>query len=120
MSELTGEELALTAAKAMDDKKAEEVQVLKMPNIMVDAEYFVISSCPTITQMQAVNQSVLEAMEDKEAQLLRQEGHSGNKWLLLDYGKVVVHIFLSEEREYYSLEKLWADAVKIPFDSDSV
>ena len=68
--------------------------------------------------MQAVAQSVLDQMAKLDVPLKRQEGRSDNHWILLDYGDLVAHIFLESEREYYNLEKLWADAERIPFQAD--
>ncbi len=115
MSKLSGKDIAVAAARAMDDKKAENIQILKMSGVMVETDYFVICSCTSFPQMQAVAQSVLDEMEKLNVPLKQQEGRSNNNWMLLDYGDMVVHIFMEAEREYYNLEKLWADAERIPF-----
>lgn len=118
MSKLSGKDLALAAARAMDDKKADNVQILKMSDVMIETDFFVICSCTSFPQMQAVAQSVLDQMAKLDVPLKRQEGRSDNHWILLDYGDLVAHIFLESEREYYNLEKLWADAERIPFQAD--
>jgi len=107
--------MALAIAQAMDDKKADDVQILRMSEKMVETDYFVICSCTSFPQMQAITQSVRERMEQHTIPLRHQEGRDNNHWILLDYGDVVAHIFLESERRYYNLEKLWADAERIPF-----
>ncbi|NLJ81317.1 MAG: ribosome silencing factor, partial [Firmicutes bacterium] len=77
---------AKIAALAADDKKAEDIQVLKMPEIMVDTEYFVICSASSQVQIRAIVGSITAAMEDEGYELLRHEGRGGNNWVLLDYG----------------------------------
>lgn len=113
MIENSAQRIAKVAAQAADDRKADDVQVLKMPEIMAETEYFVISSATTHVQIRAIVNSILDAMEEVGADLLRMEGRGENNWVLLDYGSVVVHVFLEEDRHYYDLEKLWADAERI-------
>lgn len=115
MIEHSAQRIAKLAAQAADDKKAENIQVLKMPEIMVDTEYFVVCSASTQVQIRAIINSITGALEDEGADLLRYEGRGDNNWALLDYGNVVVHVFLEEDRQYYALEKLWADAKRVPW-----
>jgi len=107
--------VAKLAAQAADDKKADDIQVLKMPEIMVETEFFVICSASTLVQVHAIVNSITSALEDEGIELLRYEGRKDNNWVLLDYGFVVVHVFLEEDRHYYDLEKLWSDAKRIPW-----
>ncbi len=118
MTEIAGVRAAQLAAQAMQDKKADNVIILDMRGVIVDADYFVIGSCPTLTQSRSVTQSVLESLGTAGVALRSQEGRRDNKWILLDYGDVIVHVFLTEEREFYNLEKLWADAKRVPSDGE--
>lgn len=103
-------QLALAAAEAMDAKKAEDVVVLDLRRRTLVADYFVIGSAETMVQIRAISEGVEEALVDAGAQLLGREGHARARWILLDFGPVVIHIFGPEARRLYSLERLWADA----------
>ncbi|HEU5298636.1 MAG TPA: ribosome silencing factor [bacterium] len=103
-------QLALAAAEAMDAKKADDVVVLDIRRRTPVADYFVIGSAETMVQLRAVSEAVEEAMEEEGVGLLGREGHARARWILLDYGHVVVHVFGPDARRLYSLERLWADA----------
>ncbi len=115
MQKLSGKDKAIAAARAMDEKKADDIQILKMVDMMAETDYFVICSCDSFPQMQSVSQAVLDAMELLEVPIKQQEGRNNNHWMLLDYGDFVAHIFHTDQRDYYKLEKLWADAERITF-----
>jgi ribosome-associated protein len=102
--------LALVAADAMEARKAEEVMVLEIGRQTAVADYFVIGSAETMVQIRAIADGVAEAMADAGARLLSREGHARARWVLLDFGAVVVHVFGPEARNLYSLEELWRDA----------
>lgn len=110
MTQPSAVRIAQVAARAADSKKADNVQVLKMPEVMVEAEFFVICSAQTQVQVRVIVDAVNDALHKEGVELLRQEGGPGNSWILLDYGAVIVHVFLEEDRHYYDLERLWADA----------
>lgn len=103
-------QLALAAAEAMDAKKADAVIVLDLRRLTPVADYFVIGSAETMVQIRAVGDAVEEAMEDAGMRLLGREGHARARWVLLDFGPVVVHIFGPDARRLYSLERLWGSA----------
>jgi ribosome-associated protein len=107
---------ALQCARAAIDKKAENVKILELTNISGFTDYFVICSGMSDRQVQAIADSVSHAMEAQGQELLSSEGYSDGRWVLIDFGDIVVHIFLDALREYYDLENLWGDAprVKIP------
>lgn len=113
MTKNSAEKVAKVAARAADEKKADEIRVLKMPKVVAETEYFVICSASTHVQVRAIVTAITGALEDEGAKILRYEGRRENSWVLLDYGDVVVHVFLEEVRGYYSLEKLWADAATV-------
>lgn len=102
--------LALIAAEAMEAKRADEVLVLDIGRHTPVADYFVIGSAQTMVAIRAIAEAVEEAMDAAGAKLLGREGHARARWVLLDFGPVVVHIFGPEARRLYSLERLWADA----------
>lgn len=102
--------LAQVAAGAMDNRKAEDVLVLDISNHTLVADYFVIGSAETNVQINAITEGVEEAVADAGGKLLAREGHERARWVLLDFGAVVVHVFGPEARNLYRLERLWADA----------
>lgn len=103
-------QLALVAAEAMDAKKADNVVVLDLRRHTPVADYFVIGSAETMVQLRAVSDGVEEALTEEGARLLGREGHARARWILLDFGPLVVHVFGPDARRLYSLERLWADA----------
>jgi len=103
-------QLALAAAGAMEAKKADDVVVLDLRRRTPVADYFVIGTAQTMVQIRAVSEAVEEAMAKAGTRLLGREGHARARWVLLDFGQVVVHVFGPEARRLYSLERLWADA----------
>lgn len=103
-------QLALAAAEAMDAKKADSIVVLDLRRHTLVADYFVIGSAETMVQIRAVSDGVEEVLEEAGARLLGREGHARARWILLDFGQVVVHVFGPEARRLYNLERLWADA----------
>lgn len=107
---------ALLCARASIDKKAENVKILDLTELSGFTDYFVICSGISDRQVHAIADSVENRMETAGYELLSSEGYTQGRWVLMDFGDVVVHIFLDALREYYDLENLWGDApsVKIP------
>ncbi len=107
---------ALACARAAIDKKAENVKILDLSNLSGFTEYFVICSGMSDRQVQTIADSAEHAVTSSGSELLSAEGYAEGRWVLMDMGDVVVHVFLDALREYYDLENLWADAprVKIP------
>ena len=83
------------------------------------ADYFVIASGRTDTQVQAIAENVIEKLKEAGETLFRREGFREGLWVLLDFGNVVVHLFREEERRFYDLERLWGDAPLVPYVDDS-
>jgi ribosome-associated protein len=110
-------ELALTAAQAAADKKAHDISVIDV------TDAFVIASASNERQVLAIVDAVEEALLHlpEKAKPVRREGERAGRWVLLDYVDIVVHVQHSEEREFYSLDRLWKDCPIIPFvDRDMV
>lgn len=111
---MTPKEMALLAAKALDSKKGAEIKVMEVTELTSLADYFVICSGSSTTQINALCDVVEEKLETEGGEKpLRREGHRGGTWVLLDYGCVVVHVFNNEAREFYSLERLWNDGKSV-------
>ncbi len=117
---ITSKEKALEIAKFLDDKKALDIKILELKDLTVITDYFIISSAESTTQVKALTEYVEEQMELKGFKPLSLEGFDYAHWVLIDYGDVIVHIFLEETRHYYALERLWLDAPRIPFQQSIV
>ena len=110
---LQSEELSELVVKGMQEKKANDIVVLDLRHVSNSiADFFVICSGNSDTQVDAISQSVEEFVlkEDKQDPW-HKEGKESNEWVLLDYVDVVAHVFKNERREFYALEDLWGDAV---------
>jgi len=110
---MTSTEKMQIITKLLDEKKANDIKVLKVADLTLLADYFVICSAQSTTQVKSLSDNLQEMMEEKGENLVQKEGKQGLNWILLDYSDVIVHIFYQETREFYSLEKLWADAEEI-------
>ena len=107
---MTPKEIALTAAKALDDKKGQEIKVLETAGLTTLADYFVICTATSTTQIKALADICEKTLKDAGEPPHHVEGHRGGTWVLLDFSSVVVHIFMDEARKFYDLERLWGDA----------
>ena len=108
--------LALAIAEAADDRKAGNITVLQTGNISYLADYFVIVTGFSTVQVRAIANSIEDAVEENFDRLpIRTEGMGEGRWVLKDYGDVIVHIFLPDDREYYDLEAFWGHAERIAF-----
>lgn len=107
---------ALVCARSAIDKKAENLKILDLTELSGFTDYFVICSGMSDRQVQAISDSIEHTLVASGKEILSIEGYSEGRWVLMDCGDVIVHIFLDALREYYDLETLWADAprVKIP------
>jgi ribosome-associated protein len=103
-------ELALMAAKAADDKKAKNILLMDMRGVTIITDYFVICSGQSGVQVQAIADNIEEKMAEIGLRVGHLEGYREAKWVLMDYGMFVVHIFQEEDREFFDLERLWRDA----------
>ena len=106
------EALELTAAivKALDAKRAMGIEVLHTTDVTTLADYFVICTASSTTQIKALADVCEKALKDAGEPPHHVEGHRGGTWVLMDFSSVVVHIFMDEARKFYDLERLWGDA----------
>ena len=111
--------LALVAAQAAADKKAQDILVLDVSDRLVITDCFVIASAPNERQVQAIVDNVEEKMLAIGTKPVRREGTREGRWVLLDFVDVVVHVQHSEERSFYGLERLWKDCPRMEFVEDS-
>lgn len=107
---MTSYEMAIELARALDSKKGQDIKVLKTEELTTLADYFVLCTATSSTQVKAMSDACEEAMESQGEQVHHIEGHRGGTWLLMDFSSVVVHIFTDEARKFYDLERLWGDA----------
>lgn len=108
--------LAMAIADAADDRKAGNITILQTGDISYLADYFVIVTGFSNVQVRAIANSIEGAVEEKfDRQPLRTEGMSEGRWVLKDYGEVIVHIFMPSDREFYDLEAFWGHAERIEF-----
>jgi len=108
--------LALTAAHAADERKGGDIVILQVAAVSSLADYFVIVTGFSRAQVRAIAQSTEESVKQNwHRHPLRKEGQAESNWILLDYGEVIVHILLPQEREFYDLEAFWAHAEEVPF-----
>lgn len=112
---MTSKDFALLAAKAIDEKKGREITILELQELSLLTDYFVICTGTSRVQTQALAENVEEKMEKAGASVSRREGYPEGRWILLDFGGTIIHIFQEEERRFYNLERLWADAPIIPY-----
>jgi len=114
---MTPKEMALTAAKALDEKKGIDVSAVEITELTSLADYFVFATGNSNTQINALCGAVEKALDEQGVPVLRREGYRDGTWVLLDYGDIVVHVFSAEARDFYSLERLWKDGTPVDLSS---
>ncbi|MEI3613317.1 ribosome silencing factor [Pseudogracilibacillus sp. SO30301A] len=102
-----------TVIEACEDRKAENCIALNMENLTPVADYFVICHGNNERQVQAIAHFIKESLEEKGLHVKRIEGFEHARWILIDVGDIICHIFHRDERAYYNLERLWGDAVEV-------
>ena len=107
---LSAKEVAYEVTKALDAKKGINIKLLKIDKVSSLADYFLICTGTSNTHVKTLCDYAEYTLEQLGEPMLGREGHRGNSWELLDFGSIVVHVFTEEAREFYSLERLWADA----------
>ena len=114
---MTTKQLAKTAIEALLDRKAAEIVLLRVTKQTILADYYIICTGTSNTQLRAIADAVDESMSKQYGLEPKSiEGYRSASWILLDYGSVIVHAFKSDTRQFYDLERLWADAQKLNVD----
>lgn len=106
------------AWKAADDKKAWDIVTLDMSDSSLMADYFVICSARNNRQSQSIADNIEEQMEKNGYDVRHVEGYREGKWILIDAGEVIAHVFVEQDRQYYDLENLWCDAPRIAYEGE--
>lgn len=107
------DKLVQMIADAALEEQAIDLVILDVNEKTIIADYFVICSGRNLVQIRSIAENVENFMDALGVNVLRKEGHQEGKWIVLDYGSTILHIFRQEERDYYKLENLWADARKV-------
>ena len=113
---MTEQEKCRAICSAADEKKARDIVQMDMIGLMSTNDYFVICSANTATQVRAIADNIEEKMEEAGISFLHKEGYREGEWVLLDYGDCVAHVFMTESRAFYALERLWSDAPAEPYE----
>lgn len=111
------DKLAQMIADAALEEQALDLVILDVNEKTIIADYFVICSGRNLAQIRSIAEHVEQALEQQGIKVLRRDGYQEGKWVVLDYGSTILHIFRQEERDYYKLENLWADARKVPLEN---
>lgn len=113
MAELTTEQKLEVIVKALDSKRAEDIQAIKIGDLTIIADYFIIADGTSNIHTKALAEEVEFKMTQQGIEPSRTEGYQGQTWIVLDYGDVVVHVFYKETRDHYNLERLWQDGKQV-------
>ena len=113
MAQLTTEQKLEVIIKALDSKRAEDIQAIKIGDLTIIADYFIIADGTSNTHTKALAEEVEFKMTQLSIEPSRTEGYQGQTWIVLDYGDVVVHVFYKETRDHYNLERLWSDGTNV-------
>ena len=108
--------MAKIAYEALEEKKGEDIKIIDISEISVMADYFVIANGRNMSQVQALVDNVEEKLHKAGFEMKRMEGNRSSTWVLLDFGDVVIHVFDSEDRLFYDLERIWSDGKVISVD----
>jgi ribosome-associated protein len=106
------DKIAKKIADVLEDKKAKDIRIVDIKELSTLADYFVLSSGTSVTHIKMLSDEVEKRMEEENVKILHREGYNSARWILIDYGSVVVHIFHEEDRDFYNLERLWSDGMK--------
>ena len=112
-------ELAVAAARAASEKNAHDVVVLDVASVTDIADFFVIASGRSDRQVKTIVDEIEATLRAEGLRPVRREGEREAQWVLLDYVDVIAHVFLDEQREFYGLERLWADAPPVEWEAQA-
>ena len=115
--EAAAKEIALKAAKILDSKKARDVKIMRVNEQTIIADYFVIAGGTSRTQVNSLADEVEYKLGLEGINRSKVEGRGQGTWVLLDYDSVLIHVFNPQSREFYNLEKLWAESTPVEFES---
>ncbi len=110
------ETIALAAARAASDKKAENIRILDLRKISSFADFFVICTGTSDPHLKAISSEIREKLRDELGLTGHADGFPASQWVVLDYHGVLVHVFQPDKRSFYDLESLWRDAPELPFE----
>lgn len=114
---MTQEEMLEKIIRTLDSKKADEIRAIKITDLTIIADYFIIASGTSTTHTRTLAEEVEYQLSEAGIEPKRKEGYgNGSNWVVLDYGDIVVHVFYKETRDYYQLERLWADGERIDIE----
>lgn len=108
---------ALAAARTAADNRGRDIIVLDLRELTSEFDYFVLATGGSSRQLHAMSEEIDHLLEDDfQDRRMGIEGYQESKWILLDYGDIIIHLFDAEARDYYALDQLWCDAKRVPFD----
>ena len=114
-------QIVLTAAKALYDKKAQDIVALDVTKLTVITDVMLIASARNVLQIKAMAEEVEDKLAEEGITVLRKDGYRDARWIVLDFGVVMVHLFHTQEREFYRLDKLWEhdnNRISLPFEEE--
>ena len=117
MDKNDSKKMAALAVEALEEKKGEDIKVIDITEISILADYFIIASGMNKNQVQALVDNVEESLGRAGYECRQVEGYQSANWILLDYGDIIVHIFDSENRLFYDLERIWRDGKLVEMDA---
>ncbi len=110
---MTDKDVLKIACAALEDKLAERLLVLDISKISVSADYFVVVSGKNVPQIRALTDNVYDKLVESGIKPLRTEGKPESGWVLMDYSSVIIHVFSEEARDFYELERVWCDGIRV-------
>ena len=113
---LTPDRIAELVVDALDSKKAKDIKLLRTRDLTILADYFVICTANSTVHLKTLSDEVEKVLKENGEPPRRREGHRSGGWVLMDFACVIVHLFLQEMREFYTLERLWSDAQEVEIE----